>query len=275
MTTIRDIQWPRAKYWDRAWNPVIGCRPCSPACDNCYARAWAGRFGQSFAPHESTRGRPPRKGVVFCGNMTDLFGEWVEYPGHYVAKAVDAAETADAILFLTKRADRMVAFLRNYGPVQDWQENGWLHNVYFGFTAENQEWYDRRHLDVIGRPKGMPKWAQWWVSCEPLLGPIHLWMPPFFRAPSWVVVGCESGPRRRPCRVEWVESVVEQCVSSGVPVFVKQLDIGGKCVTDINKFPEHLRIRQAPWRLRSRERLASALRDTLTVWSRIGLETAP
>ena len=33
-----------------------------------------------------------------------------------------------------------------------------------------------------------------------------------------------------------------------IPVFVKQLDIGGKCVTDINKFPAHLQIRQIPWR---------------------------
>lgn len=35
------IQWPRAKFWDKAWNPVIGCRPCSPACEHCYAAAWA------------------------------------------------------------------------------------------------------------------------------------------------------------------------------------------------------------------------------------------
>ena len=65
--------------------------------------------------------------------------------------------------------------------------------------------------------------------------------------PSWVVVGCESGPNRRPCKIEWVESIVEQCLAANVPVFVKQLDIGGKCVTDIGKFPGHLRIRQVPW----------------------------
>jgi hypothetical protein len=44
-----------------------------------------------------------------------------------------------------------------------------------------------------------------------------------------------------------VESVVDQCRSAGVPVFVKQLDLDGKCVTDIGQFPEHLRIRQVPW----------------------------
>lgn len=239
------MQWPRAKYWDKCWNPVIGCRPCSPACDNCYARAWAGRFGQRFDPHQTSKRNPPRKGVVFCGNMTDLFGEWVEYPGHYVVKAVDAAETADAILFLTKRVARMSRFLVEYGPVRDWQGKGWLRNVFFGFTAENQEWYDKR-IRVLTRSPAV--WlATWWLSAEPLLGYVDLNLLQNCCPFNWVVVGCESGPRRRPCKVEWVESIVEQCRAAGVPVFVKQLDLGGKSVTDINKFPKHLRIRQVPW----------------------------
>lgn len=29
------IQWPRAQYWDKPWNPWIGCHPCSPACKHC------------------------------------------------------------------------------------------------------------------------------------------------------------------------------------------------------------------------------------------------
>ena len=24
------IQWPVAKYWEKTWNPMIGCHPCSP-----------------------------------------------------------------------------------------------------------------------------------------------------------------------------------------------------------------------------------------------------
>ena len=76
------IQWPRARYWDKAWNPVVGCRPCSPACEHCWAREWMGRFYLDedgfpiFRPMWTTKKRPPRSGVVFCGNMTDLFGAW-------------------------------------------------------------------------------------------------------------------------------------------------------------------------------------------------------
>jgi protein gp37 len=39
----------------------------------------------------------------------------------------------------------------------------------------------------------------------------------------WVIVGGESGPKARPCNVEWVRSVVRQCRDAGVPCFVKQL----------------------------------------------------
>lgn len=33
------IQWPMAKWWQKTFNPWIGCKKVSPACDNCYARA--------------------------------------------------------------------------------------------------------------------------------------------------------------------------------------------------------------------------------------------
>lgn len=242
------IQWPRAKYWTKQWNPVIGCKPCSPACENCYAAAWAKRFGESFEPH-ATKQKSPRKGVVFCGNMTDLFGEWLRpIDSMYFVTCAGCGNEVDfsvTYLWLTKRVGEMCWTLNNMPRVRP--------NHYFGFTAESQEWYDKRFREF----RQLPDLANWWISAEPLLGPIDLNLTDRHpitgslgtlpHPPSWVVVGCESGPNRRPCKIEWVESIVEQCFAANVPVFVKQLDIGGKCVTDINKFPEHLRIRQVPW----------------------------
>ena len=40
---------------------------------------------------------------------------------------------------------------------------------------------------------------------------------------DWTVVGGESGPHARPCNVEWIRSIVEQCKDAEVPVFVKQM----------------------------------------------------
>jgi len=256
------IQWPRAQYWDSTFNPVIGCKPCSTACEHCYAAAWAKRFGQSFEPHK-TKQRPPRKGVVFCGNMTDLFGEWMyPYSGKFMAEnpsdLIAACKSSDATyLWLTKRVENM-AFELADGAFSKLEEDRFsdhhlrlgrlnLSNHYFGFTAENQEWYDRRIKDFRG---GMPTWVNGWLSAEPLLGPIDLglrYIAPEDAPFEWVVVGCESGPNRRPCKIEWIESIVDQCRARDIPVFVKQLDINGKCERDITKFPKHLQIRQVPW----------------------------
>ena len=229
------IQWPRAQYWDKAWNPIIGCKPCSPACENCYAKAMSERFHKSFAPHASSHKNPPCSGVVFVGNMTDLFGEWVSNNelSNLIAKVHDYTPN----LFLTKRTERM--------DIAAHWDNAKYGLRWFGMTAENQEWYDRR---IHGfRAANL---SHGWLSAEPLLGPINLglqYIAPEDQPFGWCVVGCESGPKRRPCKIEWVESIVEQCRNAGVRVFVKQLDIGGKCVTDITKFPAHLQIRQVPW----------------------------
>lgn len=239
------IQWPRAQYWDKPWNPWLGCVKCSPACENCYANSSAERFNQSFVPHETKKVSPPTKGVVFCGNMTDLFGQWVEAPLGFIMSAVKhqiQGRGATAYLWLTKRVERMA------DTICDLDFNApEMASHYFGFTAENQKWYDKRRDPLY---HNWPTRANLWISAEPLLGPIDDMKLGNIVAGSrcrWVAVGCESGPNRRPCKLEWVESIVGQCRTAGVPVFVKQLDIDGRCERDITKFPEHLRIRQVPW----------------------------
>ena len=252
------IQWPRAKYWDKPWNPVIGCKPVSPGCANCYARAlvtgrWnlTGIWSPDFTPTFKPTSKIPKHGVIFCGNMTDLFGEWVRtmqifdwFSEMWTHGKCGPEPNPATYLWLTKRAGRLGDCVSDYTECP---------NAYFGVTAESSGWFEKRMYALASSCADIKK-ARWWLSCEPLLGPICL--APWTRLFGWVVVGCESGPRRRPCKVEWVESIVEECRNAGVPVFVKQLDIGGRCVTDIEKFPEHLRIRQCPGRRRERSRYA-------------------
>jgi protein gp37 len=42
------------------------------------------------------------------------------------------------------------------------------------------------------------------------------------RGIHWVIVGGESGPKARPMKAEWVESIKEQCDEDGVAFFFKQ-----------------------------------------------------
>lgn len=239
-------EWGKgAKYWDKAWNPMIGCHKVSEGCQNCYAEGMSGRFPElrdadgGFAPHCPTSPKcPPRKGVVFVGNMTDIFGEWNDFDMIF---GWMSQFCGGPYLVLTKRVERMYQYLcKHYARWDTW----------YGMTAENQELYKERIKTFRGITKasGLHRW----LSAEPLLGPIDMQlqyippkdMPPF----DWVVVGAESGPNRRPCKIEWVDSIVWQCRMAGIPVFVKQLEIDGKLEKDIAKFPKHLQIRQVPWK---------------------------
>lgn len=274
------IQWPRAKYWQKAWNPVIGCKPVSPACENCWAMEWAERFGKPFDPHAVRAKIPPRSGVVFCGNLTDIWGDWnlIHQGGGYYHNSCDfIASTMGygkrnpykdraTYLWLTKRAGTMAEWVSDGG----WEEyhDYWtgegdgpdfkdcdMSNQYFGITAENQEWFDRRCAELadgFGGPK--PEWMNLWLSVEPLLGPIDLMSGGALHWFKWVVVGCESGPDRRKCGMGWIHSIVAQCQSAGVPVFVKQICLpDGRFTNRIEEFPAELRIRQVPWAKKGEE----------------------
>lgn len=179
------------------------------------------------------------------GPVTDLFGDWrtTEDMGNDIIHATIRGWDADATyLWLTKRVGNMCNAL-------EWANKTirehWLHNHYFGFTAENQEWYERR-MSIVN--ENFPAWANLWMSAEPLLGPIDFRWEDVVIKPKVVITGCESGSNRRPCKITWVESIVEQCLAANVPVFVKQICLpNGKFTNKIEEFPAHLQIRQVPW----------------------------
>src|SRR5262249_54911427 len=46
--------------------------------------------------------------------------------------------------------------------------------------------------------------------------------PPDRQFLDFAIAGCESGPGARPCNVEWLRSLRDQCVAADVPFFLKQ-----------------------------------------------------
>jgi protein gp37 len=62
-----------------------------------------------------------------------------------------------------------------------------------------------------------------------------------------VICGGESGPGARPMHPEWARGLRDQCVSAGVPFFMKQMSQDyGKGFRDIESFPQDLQIRCLP-----------------------------
>ena len=108
-----------------------------------------------------------------------------------------------------------------------------LHNVWEGVSVENQAAADERIAELL-----VSEAAVRFLSCEPLLGDLDIWayLPGEARdqclttlgverkmpAVDWVIVGCESGPGRRPCDDSWITRIRDQCVKAKVPLFVKQ-----------------------------------------------------
>ena len=258
------------EWTDATWNPVTGCSPVSAGCQNCYARRMAtrlrGRYGYpdgdpfcvTFHPErlgEPLKWRTTRR--VFVCSMGDLFHEDVSF--EFIDKAHEVMRYCRQHTFqmLTKRPERLKAFWdwrQNYypyilnvgalnrGTVAQYRQLRPPENAWYGTSVEDQPTVDERIPHLLACPAAVR-----FVSCEPLLVPVDL--TGFLDRIDWVIVGCETGPGRRPCNLEWVADIVAQCRAAGVPCFVKQVSVGrwpGRVSHEPAEWPEELRVREWP-----------------------------
>lgn len=172
----------------------------------------------------------PRR--VFVGSMTDLFHESVDRGMLGSVFCYCAAAEQHTFLWLTKRPERIAEYITDLRRL--WWDYGlqkgdrrWP-NIWLGVTAENQEQFDRR-VTAICDPSSPSYWpGRKFVSVEPVFGGLpdaHFWLGELgedWMGIEWVLHGCESGPRRRPAELGWFRSLRDQCVSAGVPYFLKQ-----------------------------------------------------
>ena len=225
-------------YGDFGWNPC-GCS-CTKGCDGCWVhdkvarrqkcplcRQMAIHFHPERLGDPAKRKKPATILVQFTGELFDPERSTAEIDR--VLGAIEGAPRHDYV-FLTQQPERM----------RGWGKWWAMPHVFPGVTVHNRgEYWDRVAAYV-------PLWKTW-ISAEPLRGPLAM---PDMDVISGVIVGCDNRPNT-PFDLRWYESIVEQCAEAGVPCFVKQIQINGKCVTDPARFPEHLRVRQLPWRLRT------------------------
>ncbi|MGC4080050.1 MAG: phage Gp37/Gp68 family protein [Rubrivivax sp.] len=213
MTTISRIEWT-----EQTWNPAIGCTKISAGCKNCYAETMAKRlkamgtpgyengFALQILPDRLEDPLKRKKPTVFFVNsMSDLFHERI--PDAYIEQVFDviARTPLHTYQILTKRGARMARFFKTRSV----PENAWL-----GVSVEN-----RKHgVPRIDHLRRVPANIRF-LSVEPLLediGEIDL------TDIHWVIVGGESGPKARPMKEEWAESIRSQCEEQQVAFFFKQ-----------------------------------------------------
>lgn len=264
MSGASKIEWTEA-----TWNPVSGCTKKSPGCKHCYAKTLhdkrhlaylAGKKmpAQYAKPFEHVmlhperldwplrwRGSPIAKAAgmpsrIFVNSVSDLFHE--DVPDEFIDQVFAVMSLARQHTFqvLTKRADRMHAYLGSQPvPRRRWedevrkQQGGELRgncpvpvlpNVWLGVSAEDQKTFDER-VEHLGATSAAVRF----VSCEPLLEEIDTGNafddPPDdsdYGRIDWVIAGGESGPKARPSHPKWFRSLRDQCKAADVPFFFKQ-----------------------------------------------------
>ncbi|MFA4900855.1 MAG: DUF5131 family protein [Brevundimonas sp.] len=259
-------------YWDQAFNPIRGCTPISPGCQNCWARSMHERFRKEpftdvvclpEALSKPLHWRKPR--VVFI-DCADLFHEKV--PDTFIEAVFGVMHQCPQLTFLicTKRAERMRQWVTSHtmeSCLAEWTVRahylpqrtedralknlpaGWEWpppNVWLGVTAENQAMADERIPLLLATPA-----AHRWVSIEPALSMVqHAGLADV----DQIVWGAESGRGMRMASKLWARDLLDDMNDTATSVFIKQIhDDNDRLVTDPALFPPDLRVRDLAWRL--------------------------
>jgi len=213
MTSTSRIEWT-----EQTWNPTVGCTKISAGCKNCYAEAMAHRLQAMGTPgyekgfeltvlpqrlDDPLKRKKPT--TYFVNSMSDLFHDLV--PDEHIDAVFRVIQQTPHHTYqiLTKRAARMARYFKTRAvPV-----NAWL-----GVSVENR----KQGVPRINHLRKVPAHIRF-LSVEPLLedvGELDL------TNIHWVIVGGESGPKARPMKQEWADSVRAQCDEQGVAFFFKQ-----------------------------------------------------
>lgn len=226
------------------WSPWRGCAKVSPGCLHCYAErgslrnpAVLGYWGKGKARVTNKAWHLPmgwHRKAKRAGRRATVFPSWCD-PFDLDASPLVRAQFMDLIrptdglmwLLLTKRSDpddfrRLMKDAREIAAgismptavwIDDWMNGNPPDNVAIGVSIENQDYvYRAKELREIPT-------RHRFISAEPLLGPLS----GFAKLTDWVIFGGESGPKARPCEVQWIRDGVRECLDAGTPPFVKQL----------------------------------------------------
>jgi len=205
---------------DESWNPVTGCTPIAEGCKNCYAKAMAARFWGTrpfndvqFHPDRLDKPKhwkKPRR--IFVCSMGDLFHSKVKqgWRNHVWLKMMK--NVRHTYIVLTKRP-----VLAREWTIEQYKKSRpvWPEHIHLGISISTQAEADEHIPQLLEIPAAVRI-----VSFEPAIE--HVKFGRWLEQIDGVIMGCESGWGRRPFKMEWAQSMRDQCTAAGVPFFFKQ-----------------------------------------------------
>ncbi len=256
------IEW--TNHTANLWH---GCTAVHEGCDNCYAKALSHRWGHDLWGNDKSRKEigctmrdlkryqdlaeaAGQTSLVFAGSMMDIFEKpmpLIDSKGALLPYKTDALrdklfneiipQSPNLVfLLLTKRPQN----IRKYIPAS-WKTKA-PDNVMFGTSVVNQRTADKLIMQ-LAKVNGRR-----FISVEPQLAAVNLLAPAvdgdtvkgvLLDYVDWVIVGGESGPRKRPFDTDWARTIRDDCKKKGVPYFFKQID-------KVQAIPEDLMVREFP-----------------------------
>lgn len=238
----------KISWTHHTFNPWIGCTKIAAGCANCYAdaqdklRKWTANGWGAGQPRKRTseaNWKQPLKWDreakeagerrrVFCASLAD----WLD---------AEVPDTWRADLFALIEATPNLDWLLLTKRIGNEQDTPWLHwawerglrNIWAGVSIAEQQDAETLIPTLMGCPA-----AVHFISVEPLISKVDLREVLAYEGdeygllysfatvcpPStfWVIIGGESGGKRREMPIEAARSMIEQCKSVGIPVFIKQ-----------------------------------------------------
>ncbi len=199
------------------WNPWHGCTKISPGCKYCYVYRQDEMYGSEISsslcrktaqfdlPIKKKRDGsykiPPQSTVYTCFTSDFLLKDADGWRGDCWKMIKERSDCF--FIFFTKRIDRLESCLPD-----DWGDG--YDNVVIGCTTENQQMADFRLPIFTALPI-----KHRLIITAPLLEKIDISEYLDFGIDE-VSAGGESGARARPCRLEWILDLRQQCIRKNV-----------------------------------------------------------
>ncbi len=244
-------------------NIWIGCDEVHAGCDNCYARIFDNRWNKKnwgkqvsrrfvkknwsdFNKFNSAAAATGEQHRVFVGSMMDIAEKSMpmeDFSGNPMTITTGELRKKyfDEIIPATPSLVHLLLSKRPGNYKKHIPEN-WLKsppkNVIFGASISDQPSANTLIPLLLTVP------GKRFLSIEPMLGPIDLEilygrMDHILDGIDWIIVGGESGAKKRPFEADWARAIMEICKRMGKPFFMKQMD-------KIKPIPSDLLVREFP-----------------------------